>query len=156
MAKAWRTQGLDCDGAFVDNARRVIDTRLREALSYEERARDGGDVAGLHNMRISVKRLRYSMELFQACFAKRFRRCLARMRDLQELLGATHDADVRVGYLRAQLERAAPEQRLGVKALLNRTQQRREETHRQVCEMLEGLRDDGVWRDIRKLAGGSQ
>ena len=56
----------------------------------------------LHNMRISIKRLRYTMELFRVAYqngsqqsaVSSYAQYLAVIVDLQEILGDIHDADV--------------------------------------------------------------
>lgn len=48
----------------------------------------------LHEMRKAGKPLRYAMELGEYCFGDEFAKCLDEMKDVLELLGEIHDADV--------------------------------------------------------------
>ncbi len=57
----------------------------------------------LHAMRIAVKRLRYTMELFAPCYVEGLKRPLANVRRLQEALGDLHDSDVRRALLRERI-----------------------------------------------------
>ena len=50
----------------------------------------------LHNLRISAKRLRYTLELFRAVFGESGERQIERVKAIQEELGNLHDADVRI------------------------------------------------------------
>ena len=66
------------------------------------------DAKNSHNMRISIKRLRYTMEVFSAAYrfpktrskevsatdGERFTKFLAVIVDLQRMLGDIHDSDV--------------------------------------------------------------
>ena len=47
-------------------------------------------------MRISAKRLRYTLELFRPQFGKAGERQIERVKTVQELLGTLHDHDVRI------------------------------------------------------------
>ena len=52
------------------------------------------NVKELHNLRISVKRLRYSMESFTINYGEKFKELLKVLEDLQEHLGDIHNCDV--------------------------------------------------------------
>src|SRR5262245_23920608 len=67
MAK-WAVRGLDCAGDFASNARRVIAVRIDELYSHAPVIEHPEDAVGLHEMRIAIKRLRYSLEFFAVCF----------------------------------------------------------------------------------------
>ena len=148
MARAWQVKGLNPKATVRANGRRVVSTRLREARSYEPLTRDAEDVPGLHNMRIAVKRLRYSTELFRGCFGKAFKTHVKQMQHLQELLGDIHDCDVLVEYLDGMLEKATPEQAVGVRALRDRKTAHRAAQHAELVAELDRLRDERFWSTI--------
>jgi len=150
MARPWAVEGLRGRDRHACAGCAVVMTRLREARSYEDRARHPDNVTGLHDMRISVKRLRYAMELFVPCFGKRFRRCLKEIQGLQELLGSIHDIDVLITYLRGKLGVASTRQTPGVNGLLTRTRERRAAVHRQLCDELVRLDEAGLWASVPK------
>jgi triphosphatase len=55
------------------------------------------DAAGLHALRIRVKKLRYAAQFFEDVWpGRRTRRYLKRLADLQQLLGTVHDAFVAI------------------------------------------------------------
>ena len=48
----------------------------------------------LHEMRKAGKPLRYAMELGEYCFGDEFKNCLEEVKEVLELMGEIHDADV--------------------------------------------------------------
>ncbi len=68
-------------------------------------ARAGASVAEdsteepLHRLRVRIKRLRYALETLTALDGKRRKKTVARLEELQELLGASNDMAVTVAYL---------------------------------------------------------
>jgi hypothetical protein len=99
MATAWKVKGADPKKSFLANAQVVLPTRLAELSSWERAVHDPHNVRDLHNMRISAKRLRYSMELYRICFENNYQHYLDAVKTIQELLGKIHDCDVMVDFL---------------------------------------------------------
>jgi CHAD domain-containing protein len=65
------------------------------------------DVAELHRLRIRIKKLRYAAEFFGSIWpSRRTKRYLSALKDLQQVLGAFHDATVAEGLV-ARLKTAA-------------------------------------------------
>ncbi|MEX1159060.1 MAG: CHAD domain-containing protein [Thermomicrobiales bacterium] len=96
MVKAKRVKGLRCDAPVVDNARRIIDTRLGEMLSFAPWVDDQNNVEEIHNLRIAAKRLRYSLELFRFGLPSGAGGLIDEVKEIQEDIGDMHDADVMI------------------------------------------------------------
>ena len=96
MAKARRVKGLDCDAPIVDNARRIIDVRLKELYSFAPYVGDPANVTELHDLRIAAKRLRYSLELFRFALPPALNALIDEVKTIQEHIGDMHDADVMI------------------------------------------------------------
>jgi hypothetical protein len=96
VAKARRVKGLACNAPVIDNARRVIDTRLRELLSFSQYVDDPRNVTELHDLRIAAKRLRYTLELFRFAFSSELNGLIDEVKSIQEHIGDMHDADVMI------------------------------------------------------------
>ncbi|RKU23434.1 hypothetical protein C6500_01665 [Candidatus Poribacteria bacterium] len=113
MAKARKVTGVAPLRSYYENARIILPQRLEEVYTWEPFIRDETRREELHNMRISIKRLRYTMELFRVAYQNgsqqsavsgqgssdltpdnQYAECLAKLVDLQEILGDIHDADV--------------------------------------------------------------
>jgi CHAD domain-containing protein len=92
--KARRVKRLDPAGTLADNAERIVAVRLDEVCSFVPRALDPGEVEALHDMRIAAKRLRYVLEVTEACFGPYAEQAGKRTKELQDLLGDIHDCDV--------------------------------------------------------------
>jgi hypothetical protein len=92
--KARKVKGLDPDGPLHDNARRIVEVRLDELMSFGPQALDPAEVEALHDMRIAAKRLRYVLELTAPVFGPGAERGAKQAKKLQDLLGEIHDCDV--------------------------------------------------------------
>jgi hypothetical protein len=81
-----------------------------------------------HRLRVRVKRLRYAFEMLTGMGGKRVRRALARLEQMQELLGAHQDLTATLAWLHAYAESAqdvAPETLMAVGALVQTLGERR-------------------------------
>jgi CHAD domain-containing protein len=96
VVKAKRVKGLRCDEPVIDNARRVIETRLGEMLSFAPWVDDPSNVEEIHNLRIAAKRLRYSLELFRFALPAGTGELIDEVKAIQEYIGDMHDADVMI------------------------------------------------------------
>ncbi len=103
--KARKVKRLDPDGAFIDNARRIVRVRLDELRSFGPGALDPRAVTTSHDMRIAAKRLRYVLELSEPVFGDAAVRGAKQARKLQDLLGEIHDCDEMLPLVDRQLER---------------------------------------------------
>ena len=68
MAKAHKVIGVAPLRSYHENARIILPQRLEEVYTWEPFIRDETRREELHNMRISIKRLRYTMELFRVAY----------------------------------------------------------------------------------------
>jgi len=109
MVRAKRVKGLDCHAPVIENARRVIETRLSEMLSFAPWVDDPANVEEIHNLRIAAKRLRYSLELFRFALPSGTGALIDEVKEIQEHIGDMHDADVMIervmAIVKADVER---------------------------------------------------
>jgi putative phosphoesterase len=75
-------------------ARRSIGKRLEGLLACEACVRREDAASEHHRMRIAVKKLRYTLEIFAPLFRGRSRAAIGALKRLQDLLGEMHDCDV--------------------------------------------------------------
>ena len=108
MAKAHKLTGVKPLRGYRENARIILPQKVEEVYTWEPFIHDAARREELHNMRISIKRLRYTMELFRVAYSsskrhakeatttnsKRFDEFLGVIVNLQEILGDVHDCDV--------------------------------------------------------------
>jgi CHAD domain-containing protein len=103
MSKAWPVDNLDPDAPLEQNARAILRVRIGEFYSYEPIVSDPLATTELHNLRISAKRLRYTLELFAGVFGDEATRQIDRVKAVQEALGNIHDLDVRIALINEEL-----------------------------------------------------
>lgn len=92
--KARKVKRLDPRTTLAENAARIVRVRVGELRSFATEALDPGASETQHDMRIAAKRLRYVLEATGFCFGRPATTALRRAKDIQELLGEVHDADV--------------------------------------------------------------
>lgn len=91
--KARKVKGLDPDGPFADNLRRIVAMRAGELSALAPAALAPDAAAAQHDLRIAAKRLRYVLELAEPALGRPAAKGAKRARRLQNLLGAIHDCD---------------------------------------------------------------
>lgn len=104
MAKTQPITGLDPQAQTARNARLILQQRLDEMYTYVLYIENPDNIKALHDLRISAKRVRYTLELFAEylpAVSKDFAEELAR---LQDELGTLHDSEVMLTLLRQLLQ----------------------------------------------------
>jgi CHAD domain-containing protein len=71
----------------------------RNLWSYEPYIHQPERVEELHAMRVAAKQLRYTLEIFTPLYPDQFNKAVSVVKDMQELLGAIHDADVWIEFI---------------------------------------------------------
>lgn len=116
MAKMWKTDAVACDREFGWNAREILGTRVAEVFAHAPALANPVDSRGHHDMRISIKRLRYSLEFFAVCYdPAEVAEILAALSTLQDHLGELHDADVFIPEMQRVVERLDAERALALR-----------------------------------------
>jgi CHAD domain len=101
--KARKVKGLDPGGPLVENAARIIATRLDEMRSFAPAALDRDASREQHDLRIAAKRLRYVLEVAGFPFGGPADDARRRARDIQSVLGDLHDCDVMLPTIEAHI-----------------------------------------------------
>lgn len=125
MAKPQKIIGLKPKQTFRQNARIVLPQRVEEVYSWEQYITVPELREELHNMRISVKRLRYTMEFFAVSYDNRFSDFIHTIIDLQDILGDIHDGDVMLDTLVDYKNSCEHNGSCGVDTLISRTSKNR-------------------------------
>ncbi len=110
MSRAWPVDTVEPDASVLENARRVLAVRIAEFYSFEPVIPHPELSEALHDLRISAKRLRYTLELFRPQFGKGGDRAIDRVKTIQETLGVLHDHDVRIELIGDELSQLMDEQ----------------------------------------------
>ncbi len=75
-------------------AHKVLPHRLAEVAFYAEVLNDSLNIEGHHELRKSLKRLRYTLEFFAPCWASEVKTSIKTITGLQDLLGEMNDRAV--------------------------------------------------------------
>ena len=158
MAKARKITGVAPLRSYRENARIILPQRLEEVYTWEPFIRDEAKREELHNMRISIKRLRYTMELFRVVYGlptvdSRYAEFLAVIVDLQEILGDIHDADVVLEVLADYTSQSGNRKGQvdipsGVATLIARTQETRKADYETFLEKWDQLSAAGFKQEL--------
>jgi CHAD domain-containing protein len=103
--KARKVKKLDPGAPLRENAARTIRTRLDELRSFADDALEPTASVAQHDMRIAAKRLRYVLEVTEACFATEAKAARKAAKELQTVLGDIHDCDVMLPRLEDEVRR---------------------------------------------------
>jgi predicted phosphodiesterase len=76
-----------------------VTLHIEDLLAFSESLADPGKIREHHAMRIAVKRLRYTLEVWRDLFGDDLGKEIDTLKGLQDLLGDLHDCDVWIGYL---------------------------------------------------------
>lgn len=150
--------------ALFELAFSSIQTRLDEMLAYNDQVRDEANVTELHDMRISAKRLRYTMEAFESLYGDGIKPFINQTKKLQDLLGSIHDADVWMalipGFIQEETKRietyfghTRPMRRLlpGLKAFCEHRKKSREEDYLSFIKLWDSTLELKLWEKLNEL-----
>ncbi len=95
---------VHCDAPLTETARIILQFRLDELVKTRASISSALDSLQLHALRISAKRLRYSLEVFAVCFPGDIAHGRADgVREMQDVLGRIHDLDVLHGLMEERI-----------------------------------------------------
>lgn len=86
--------------AVFEHTREQVNEQLQEMLSHQDRLENPSDKNGHHQMRISAKRLRYTLEICDLAFNGELKEMIKTVKKVQTYLGDIHDSDVWEDYLK--------------------------------------------------------
>jgi CHAD domain-containing protein len=110
MAKPKDIAEIDCGAAAAEAIRFVLITRFEEMCALRDHALDWSDPEGVHDMRVSSRRLRGALRDFMPYLHKRrLSVALDQLGDLADALGAVRDQDVAIMGLQ-KLAAGAPDE----------------------------------------------
>lgn len=93
--KKWVVKKLSKKQSFDKASRIVLKSRLNTAIKSIKKYLLDGSVQNLHSLRITIRRLRYTMELFISCFdKKKFLIFYNEVVKIQNQTGEVRDLDV--------------------------------------------------------------
>ncbi len=143
MAKPQKIEGINPKQSFHDNARILLPQKVAEVYSWEQFIQEPERREELHNMRISIKRLRYTMEFFATIYDRDFRDFIDTTIELQDLIGDIHDSDVVLEVLTEYKNTHQSNAMLGIDTLIKRTRELRYADYERFLKIWEQLTTTG-------------
>jgi len=109
---------IDPHEPFGLTAARVVRVRTGELFEQADGVLDTSDIERVHDMRVTSRRLRAALEIFQPCFPKSpYRGVLADVKRLADALGARRDPDVHIEDMHELAAAVEEPLRPGIEAL---------------------------------------
>ncbi len=151
MAKPKKITGLKPEQNYRTNARIILPQRVEEVYSWEQFINDPERREELHNMRISIKRLRYTMEFFAVNYDHRFNDFIKTIIDLQDILGDIHDSDVVLDVLTQYKASRQSIELPGIDTLITRTQNTRNTDYDRFLKKWQQLSEAGFKQKLLEI-----
>lgn len=137
MAKAKPIPDLSADQPYAEAAAKVVSVRVAELAAYAEGVLDTGDIERVHDMRVTTRRLRAALEIFEPCFpAGPYREALAEVKRLADALGERRDRDVAIAALHRFSDQMAAPDRRGVASLIEQLRSEQERVNRELAPLV--------------------
>lgn len=125
--------------------------RVRRLDKRMKRYADAPDAASAHNVRKTLKKLRYELEIFQPAFRRTMDALLEVLVPLQDSLGELHDADVRLEQFERLSAEAAPKQAKAARTLLPRVRDERAKRAAEIARELQRWHAEQIPRRLRRM-----
>ena len=95
MKRKWEIEKLKNSKQFKKSANIILKNRIESLLYFIDKYFKNFTVENLHDIRIAIRRVRYSMELFFVCYDhKVYIKFYNKVQLLQDLSGSVRDIDV--------------------------------------------------------------
>lgn len=156
MAKARPVPGIGEDDAFARVAARVVAIRAAELHEHSANVLDLGEIEYLHAMRVATRRLRATLEIFEACFPrKRFKAVLKEVKGLTDELGERRDRDVGLVRLDEFAAELGPSDRPGIRSFAAALRDEQAEINRTLAPIVAPSRMDALQARLRELVAAA-
>ena len=106
IKRKWLIKNLRQDESFKKAAKKIVDRKLCDLLSIISIYRENPSEETLHDLRISIRRLRYILEIFYESFnLELFISLYSSLENLQDVIGEVRDLDVMLEKLKLLQEK---------------------------------------------------
>ena len=140
MATEARIIEVSFDETLEAGARRIIVSCFQEMMSYKEGAKVGMDIAFVHDMRVTARRLRTAMDNFASCFPERpFKKYYKRIKTITRTMGAVRDLDVLMVRFRSVLSTLSQAEGADIQVLITQLQREHAEARKPMLTLFAEL-----------------
>ncbi|MGA2623912.1 MAG: CHAD domain-containing protein [Bacteroidota bacterium] len=145
-------QKLDPDAGLRKALRTIVNTRLREVLSFEQAVLADSGPDAIHDMRVAARRLRALLTVFRLMFPrKKLKKQKRSLSLLIKSLGRVRDCDIIINRLHSHRKLLPPGERIAVEVLLERQMDLRAQQFLVLKNELERLQSDGYQKAMRQF-----
>lgn len=133
--------------SLAEIAHIILPDRLEEALALGAVLKDDDEEAH-HELRKSLRRVRYTLEMLAPCFDKPVKKPIKHLVEMQDLLGEMQDRTVLSEWVHQSFKHAPDD----IKTFAKHGDERHKELLHQVRELWNKREADGLWNNLKKLA----
>lgn len=157
MATEPDLKGIAPDETLETCARQIIVRYFQEMMSYKAGAKEGIDIAFVHDMRVTARRLRAVMDNFADCFPKQsFKRHYKQIKAITQTMGAVRDLDVLIARFQNELANLTVVEQADIRGLIEHLQRKRKEAREPMLTLFEELEETGFETEFLKFFNYSQ
>jgi CHAD domain-containing protein len=157
MAKPKPIPDLTAEDPYAEAAVKIVSVRAGELAEHAEGVLDTGDIERVHDMRVSTRRLRAALEIFEPCFpAKPYGQALTEVKRLADALGERRDRDVAIAALHNFNDQMAAPDRRGVASLIEQLRGEQEEANRELAPLVSEENLRALRESLDGLVSGAQ
>jgi CHAD domain-containing protein len=158
VAKPKPIPDLTAEHSYAEAAAMIVSVRAQELDEHAQGVLDTGDIERVHDMRVTTRRLRAALEIFEPCFPEKpYSQALIEVKRLADALGERRDRDVAIAALHHFNDQMAAPDRRGIGSLIDRFRTEQEEANVELAplvadENLRALREsmDELVEGVRK------
>ena len=156
MARARDVEGLQAGDAFGVAAGRIVSVRAHELFDHADNVLDTEDSERVHAMRVSSRRLRAVLEIFEPAFpAEQLRPVLEDVKALADALGARRDPDVQIEHFETLRGELATDELAGLELILTGLRAEQAAGNAVLAAALEDARARELPGRLQALAAGA-
>ena len=157
MAKPRPIPDLSPDDSFAEAAARIVAVRAAELMEHAEGVLDTGDIERVHDMRVTTRRLRAALEIFEPCFEpEQYGEALREVKRLADALGERRDRDVAIVALEEFNEQMPAPDRRGVSSLIQTFREEQSEANDGLAPLVEQQSLAVLGASIDRLVAGAR
>lgn len=152
MAKPRPIPNLSAEDSYAEAAAKIVSVRGDELTEHAQGVLDTGDIERVHDMRVTTRRLRAALEIFEPCFpAKPYRQALVDVKRLADALGERRDRDVAIAALHAFNDQMPAPDRRGVSSLIEQYRGEQDEANAGLAPLVEEQHLTSLQRSLDEL-----
>jgi exopolyphosphatase/pppGpp-phosphohydrolase len=134
---------------FAEAGHEELPKRVKKFVEWRSKVLKHEDVEDVHKMRVASRRLRATMDAYEAiCKPKAFKKAYSTVRQAADLLGRVRDADVMLQHLQEQEAQTTTQEQPGMQWLVERLQLYRKEQIQPLDNFLQNFDDAALQQQI--------